>query len=236
MSVRKKFPGHLKLFQEFRATQAETFEDFWRFSRNFQCRTTSKVVRIFYTIELFENLLIVWRRIREILAARRRGWHRRKKFKILNAISKEKWENISYPVVHWRVILQPRGVISSQREVSGSTLRSLAYVPVYSPAIDDPPLKGSLHQRVRELLTITLPRILHEPPDNAAGTGTWTETLHTCTHDRLWEQRGVLVQSVESVAVVQQDFPTVDPVRINLAPEFNFHYAFHKRHQTFAAI
>lgn len=28
-----------------------------------------------------------------------------------------------------------------------------------------PSLKGSLHRRVRELLTITPPRILHEPPD-----------------------------------------------------------------------
>jgi len=48
---------------------------------------------------------------------------------------------------------------------SQPSLRSVAYVPVCSPGIGDPPLKGSLHRRVRELLTITPPRILHEPPD-----------------------------------------------------------------------
>lgn len=101
------------------------------------------------------------------------------------------------------MLLQSHNVISSQHEVPSHNPpdRVQAYVPVYSPAaIGDPPLKGSLHRRVRELLTITPPRILHEPPDNAAGTD-----IHGCTHihvpvcDRLWEQRSVLARNVESV-------------------------------------
>lgn len=100
------------------------------------------------------------------------------------------------------MLLQSRNVISSRHKVPSSTLHIVqAYVPVYSPAaIGDPLLKGSLHRRVRELLTITPLRILHEPPDNAADTD-----IHTCTHtrtfmrDRLWEQRSVLARNVESV-------------------------------------
>jgi len=102
------------------------------------------------------------------------------------------------------MLLQSRNVISSRHKVPSSTLRIVqAYMPVYSPAaIGDPPLKGSLHRRVRELLTITPLRILHEPPDNAAdrdiGIHTCTPT-HTFMRDRLWEQRSVLARNVESV-------------------------------------